>query len=328
MKTTSTSLSLMLAAALAATAQDAPPVPVPPVQPVPPAPPVEPAKPAEAPAPRVSGGKVLLKSGKGKEARTEILDFQGDQNADSPLSLRFKHHNIFRKSAGPVTFMGVAVSSAPQELATHLPLDQGVGLVVETVSKDSPAEKAGIQKNDILTKLDDQLLIHPAQFSVLVGRRKDGDSVKLTLLRKGAVQEIPVTLGKSDDGDAAGGPGTLQIGDVNIEIDNADAAPLKTIVKELRLDGPAGGGAGGTVVEINGDKIQTAGDVKWQDFHEKVKDSAQKAQDKAQAVRAEALKALEKAKAAAEAAGTGLKEKAREEAIRQLEDALRRLKEE
>ena len=108
-------------------------------------------------------------------------------------------------------------------------------------------------------------LIHPSQFSVFVARKKEGDSVKLPLLRKGAMQEIHFSLGKNDSGDVAGTPGTLQIGDVNIQIDGADNIPLRTIVKHLKMDVPSGG----AVVEISGDRIKTSSDAHWPDLHEK-----------------------------------------------------------
>jgi hypothetical protein len=340
MKTIPASLSLLLAASLAATAQETPAVPAPPVPPLPPVEPAGPEKPAEPAEPAglagtglsgLPGGKIVVTSGSGDTVKTEFIDFPGDLNADSPLSLKFNHPDSLRRTAGPVTFMGVAVSPASQELATHLPLDPGVGLVVETVSKDSPAEKAGLQKNDILTKLNDQWLIHPVQFSVLVARQKEGDSVKLSILRKGVVQEIPVTLGKSEQGDSAGRPGTLEIGDVKIQIDGADTAPLRTIVKHLKMGGPSGDAVveiEGNRLRIDGDQIKAMGDVTVRKMQEKWKAEEGKIKEQSQAALASALKALAQAKHASAAAGKELKEKAKQESIRQLEEALRKLKEE
>src|SRR5438132_1455211 len=64
------------------------------------------------------------------------------------------------KSEGPVTFLGVVAREASPEVSRQLDLPEGTGMVVELVVPDSAAAKAGIQKYDILTKLDDQLLIN------------------------------------------------------------------------------------------------------------------------------------------------------------------------
>lgn len=328
MKTTTSSLSLLLAATLAVTAQDQPAVPVPPL---PPHPPVEPANPAHGSLTGLPGGKVMITSGSGDTIRAEVLDFHGEKNADAPLSLKVHSMDPAQRPNGPVTFMGVAVSSAPKELATHLPLEQGMGLVVENVSKDSPAEKAGVQINDILTKLDDQVLIHPAQFSFLVARKKEGDSVRISLLRKGTVQELAVTLGKSDRGDSTGGTASLEIGDMKIQIEGGDTAPLRTIVKHLKLNGPAGESVvqiEGDSLKIDGDRIKAMGDATVRKVQDKLKMEEAKIREQSQAAMAAALRAIEQAKAVSAAAGSALKAKAKQEAIRQLEETLRKLKEE
>ncbi len=134
---------------------------------------------------------------------------------------------------GPVAFLGVSAVPMSRELAAHLPLAEDTGLEIEGVSPDSPAEKAGLRKNDVLMKLDDQILIHPRQLGVLVANRKEGDSVRLTYLRKGEAKDVTVTLGKRDatPGAAKGDALSLSFG---------GAAPLRTFTR--RFDLPDGAG--------------------------------------------------------------------------------------
>lgn len=322
----SAGLGLLLAAALTAPAQE-PAAPLPPAPP--PAPEAAPAPPLPPLPEPLPGGKVIRSSEVKGTTKFDVVDVASPASADDPMSVKFRQHRP-RTSSGPVTFMGVSVSSAPPELATHLPLEEGLGLVVETVTKESPAEKAGLQENDILTKLDDQLLVHPAQFSVLVARRKDGETVKLSLLRKGAVLELPVVLGKSDGQEDGTGPGTLKIGDVEIQIQGADTKPLRTFVKSLHMDGH-----GGTVkiegdrVELNGEKLKILGDrIRQQgdSFRKEGERLRTKVQNEYEAANTAAKLALQQAREAATAAGEGFKDKDREEVIRQLEEALQKLK--
>jgi serine protease Do len=106
-----------------------------------------------------------------------------------------------------VAFLGIVTTPATPELRENLGLQRGLGLVVQTVEDDSAAGKAGLQKYDILQKLDDQMLVNSQQLGVLVRLHKNGDKVTLTILRKGKEQKVEATLTEketfvSDAGDA------------------------------------------------------------------------------------------------------------------------------
>jgi hypothetical protein len=95
---------------------------------------------------------------------------------------------------GPVTYLGVAVAPADPTLAVQLQLPEGRGLVVKVVEPDSPAAKAGLQQHDVLTKLEDQILIDPRQLAVLVRGHKEGEKITLTYMRAGAEARATATL--------------------------------------------------------------------------------------------------------------------------------------
>jgi len=96
-----------------------------------------------------------------------------------------------------MTLLGVTVMEAPEVLAAQLGLDPGVGLVVTYVMTNSPAAKAGFQKNDVLVEFNGQPLVHPAQLRKLVQVRKEGEVVKLTYYRAGKKQTVSATLAKT-----------------------------------------------------------------------------------------------------------------------------------
>lgn len=104
-----------------------------------------------------------------------------------------------------VTFLGVESVPAGRALASQLGLTPETGLVVLRVMADSPAASA-LQEHDILTKFDDQMLIDPRQLSVLVRGRKEGDEVKLTVIRAGKEQVQKVKLGRREVPKVAGMP--------------------------------------------------------------------------------------------------------------------------
>src|SRR6059058_5953033 len=65
----------------------------------------------------------------------------------------------------PVTFLGVETSEVPSVLCDQLGLPKGFGLVVDYVVPDGPAAATGVQQNDILKMLNDQILTDPGQLS-------------------------------------------------------------------------------------------------------------------------------------------------------------------
>ena len=98
----------------------------------------------------------------------------------------------------PVTFLGVETSEVPNVLSEQLGLAKGFGLVVDYVVPDSPAAAAGVQQNDIIKTLNDQILTERDQLAKLIRSYSEGTTVTLTLLRKGKEEKIRVTLTKKE----------------------------------------------------------------------------------------------------------------------------------
>ena len=103
-------------------------------------------------------------------------------------------HEHERGPKVPVIFLGVETSEVPSVVSEQLGLAKGFGLVVDYVVPDSPAAAAGLQQNDILKMLNEQILIDPNQLRKLLQTFQDGTTVTLTILRKGQEQKITVKL--------------------------------------------------------------------------------------------------------------------------------------
>ena len=107
-------------------------------------------------------------------------------------------HEHERAPKVPMTFLGVETSQVPSVVSEQLGLAKGFGLVVDYVVPDSPSAAAGIQQNDILKMLNDQILIEPTQLRKLLQNFSEGTEVTLTILRKGQEQKITVKLTKKE----------------------------------------------------------------------------------------------------------------------------------
>lgn len=93
-----------------------------------------------------------------------------------------------------VAYLGVATAPVSRELGVHLKLPDGFGLMVVHIEKDSPADKAGLKKDDVLHKLGDQLIVNTEQLGTLVRSHKKDDKIELTVIRKGESKQLAATL--------------------------------------------------------------------------------------------------------------------------------------
>lgn len=109
------------------------------------------------------------------------------------------HHGIVihkdgdRMEKEKVTFLGVETAPVSRTLAAQLGLGRDTGLVVVRISEKSPAAEL-LKEDDVLTKLDDQILVNQQQLGVLVRSRKEGDEVKLTVVRGGKETTLKAKL--------------------------------------------------------------------------------------------------------------------------------------
>lgn len=133
------------------------------------------------------------------------------------------------------TWLGVLADDVGDEVRAQLPIAEGTGLLIRSVSPASPAAEAGVLKNDVLVKFDDQILTNADQLRALVGTKKEGDTVKLTYLRRGKEATADVKLGGREGGDER--DGGLNLGKFLGTIDlKKITGPLNAAARALVLD--------------------------------------------------------------------------------------------
>ena len=132
----------------------------------------------------------------------------GSQNSYNPITIDGDNpnNNTWLMLKRPPTsrptekgaYLGLSVSSVPTVLRDQLKLQRNVGLVVNFVEKDSPAEAAGFKQSDVLQKLDDQILIDSRQFAVLVRMHDVNQPVRFTIIREAKPMEVVAKLQQRD----------------------------------------------------------------------------------------------------------------------------------
>ena len=94
-------------------------------------------------------------------------------------------------------FLGVNFINITPAVAQELKLSVNEGAYVfgdNAVSLDSPAAKAGLEKGDIITKVDNSQIGRSQGLSTIIGMYRPGSKINLTILRDGKTITKDVTL--------------------------------------------------------------------------------------------------------------------------------------
>jgi len=105
---------------------------------------------------------------------------------------------VFDGDEGP-SWLGVETHEVTPENAKQLKLPAERGVVVAEVTKDSPAAKAGLKENDVITEVNGQRVEGAAQFRRMIHEIPAGRSAQLTVWRDGRAQTLSATLGKAEE---------------------------------------------------------------------------------------------------------------------------------
>jgi len=102
------------------------------------------------------------------------------------------------KEKGEVTrgWLGVAIQKVTPELAKQFGLAKPEGALVAQVMVDSPAEKAGIQREDIIIEFDRKKVTKMRELPRIVANTPVGKGVEVKLIRQGKEKIVDVVVGE------------------------------------------------------------------------------------------------------------------------------------
>lgn len=100
------------------------------------------------------------------------------------------------RSSGRVTRgrIGVQIDQVTKDVAESIGLGKAQGALVRGVESGSPADKAGVEAGDIITRFDGKLIDKSSDLPRLVGAVKPGTRSTLTVFRRGASKDLPVVI--------------------------------------------------------------------------------------------------------------------------------------
>jgi serine protease Do len=177
---------------------------------------------------------------------------------------------------GAVTrgYLGVNLQTLTPELAKVLKVQDRKGALVSAVMAGSPAEKAGVQRRDVIVAFNNQKVENARDLAALVATTPVSKRVTVTVLRDGSLQTLPVTVStvQSAEGQevpaahTAPGKWGMQLQEVTPEM--ARQRGLNTahgvIVVDVQSGSPAaeaGIREGDMLLEVNRQLVHTVAEV-------------------------------------------------------------------
>src|SRR5262245_60417739 len=95
--------------------------------------------------------------------------------------------------------MGVTLANMTPEIAEGFGLGDQQGVIIQSVYKDSPADRAGQQRNDVIVELNGTPVTDRDKFRLKIADTPSGTKVKLGYLRDGKRRDADLTLVDRDD---------------------------------------------------------------------------------------------------------------------------------
>ena len=104
----------------------------------------------------------------------------------------------FQIIGGPGSWIGVSVRDLADDDVAKAKLPGPGGVLVEDVSKESPAEAAGLKAGDVIAEFDGERVRGTRQFTRLVHETPPGRKVQASVMRDG--QRVPLTIAPRESG--------------------------------------------------------------------------------------------------------------------------------
>lgn len=95
-------------------------------------------------------------------------------------------------------YIGVYLQSLTKDLLDYFGVKEETGLLVNRLTKDGPAEKAGIKVGDVIVRVDGEKVSTVSDLSRFIQNKKKGDKVKIDLVRDKKTMSLEVTVAEEE----------------------------------------------------------------------------------------------------------------------------------
>ena len=225
-----------------------------------------------------SGGPLIDLYGKVVGINTAIVPYAQGIGFAIPVNMAKQiMDDLVRYGSVKRGWLGVYIQTLTKEFAEAYGVYEEHGAVISDVMSDSPAEKAGVKRGDVVITVNGEKVKNNQELQSKIRQRLAGDKVTLGVVRQKEKTDIIVTLGEmpgNEDGAvSAGSSGAKLLKGLGVEV-----APVsEEIQKKNKLKDREGlvvasveegsvaarGGVreGDILLEVNGLRLKTPGDL-------------------------------------------------------------------
>ena len=235
-----------------------------------------------------SGGPLINLDGKVVGMNTAIYGASGNIGLGFAIPINMAKHAYEQlRDGGQIErgFLGIEFKELTPELAASLSLDEDTkGVAISNVVSDSAAEKAGLERYDVIVELDGDPVVKGNEFLNRVAVLSPGTKVKVIVLRDGKRKEFTIKLGKRPSlEELAGGLPADTAEELGFTVDNL----TDDVAERLGYEGESGvivsavvqGSeaaellitAGSLIQEVNRQKVRNT-----EEFYEEIKKAKKK----------------------------------------------------
>lgn len=148
-----------------------------------------------------SGGPLLNMAGEVVGVNTAIVtnnDSGGYMGIGFAIPSNIAQHvmeQLIKNGSVTRGFIGVSLQNIDNDLAQAFGLKQPEGALVADVSKNTPAEKAGLKQGDVIIAYNNRPISNIGSLRTIIALMNPGSKINLSIIRNGKMMEIPVEVG-------------------------------------------------------------------------------------------------------------------------------------
>jgi serine protease Do len=109
-------------------------------------------------------------------------------------------------------WLGIGIQEVNQDLASALGLSSAQGVLVSNVQPGSPAAKGGVERGDVIQKVDGRSVDSPGQLRNLVASAGSGKTVRLDVIRDKKPLSLSIALSEMPNAERGKVPGLAKAG--------------------------------------------------------------------------------------------------------------------
>lgn len=95
---------------------------------------------------------------------------------------------------GPDLWLGIRTVDLTDQLAKYFGIEDGRGVLISEVLKNSPAEDAGLKAGDVIFRADGERIDDTPDLHEVMDRHEEGEEMKLVVIRQGKEKKLTVIL--------------------------------------------------------------------------------------------------------------------------------------